>query len=205
VGIDARIIAATNKDLEPMIAAGQFREDLYYRLNVVPIHLPPLRERADDIEALAKHFLVAAAGEGLPRRQLARDAVAMLARQPWRGNVRELRNFIYRLALLAREDVIDASALEPMLATAVRVEDAGVAPSDLAGAVEHWLAQESPPAGHIYDAALAAFETPLFIQILGLTGGNQLRAAQMLGINRNTLRKRLGELAIDPDKFLRRP
>jgi len=119
--------------------------------------------------------------------------------------VRELRNFIYRLALLAREDVIDASALEPMLATAVRVEDAGVAPSDLAGAVEHWLAQESPPAGHIYDAALAAFETPLFIQILGLTGGNQLRAAQMLGINRNTLRKRLGELAIDPDKFLRRP
>ncbi|MGN6355939.1 MAG: sigma-54-dependent transcriptional regulator, partial [Novosphingobium sp.] len=110
VRIDARIIAATNKDLEPMIAAGQFREDLFYRINVVPIHLPALRERPGDIEALARHFLGLAAGEGLPRRQLTPEAAALLARQPWRGNVRELRNFIYRLALLAREDLIDVAA-----------------------------------------------------------------------------------------------
>jgi len=205
VSIDTRIVAATNKDLEPMIAAGQFREDLYYRLNVVPIHLPPLRERADDIAALARHFLALAATEGLPRRRLAPEAEAMLMRQPWRGNVRELRNFIYRLALLAREDVIDAAALEPMLASAARAEEQIEAPLDLNGAVERWLSEHNPPSGTVYDAALAAFERPLFNRILAATGGNQLRAAQMLGINRNTLRKRLGELAIDPDSFLRRP
>ncbi|NBC36231.1 nitrogen regulation protein NR(I) [Novosphingobium sp. FSY-8] len=206
VSINTRIIAATNKDLEPMIAAGQFREDLYYRLNVVPIHLPALRERAGDIEALARHFLVQAAGEGLPRRQLAPDAVEVLRIQPWRGNVRELRNFIYRLALLAREDVIDATALEPMLAQSVRHEDAAqTGPSDLESAVRHWLTVHQPATGAIYDSALAAFERPLFAEILRTTGGNQLRAAQMLGINRNTLRKRLSDLAIDPDSFLRRP
>jgi len=204
VKIDARIIAATNRDLEPMIAAGQFREDLYYRLNVVPIHLPALRERTDDIEALAKHFLVQAAGEGLPRRQLAGDAVALLRRQPWRGNVRELRNFIYRLALLAREDVVDGAGLEPMLLSLARAEDAVAPAGDLDSAVVHWLGEHQPPVGAIYDAALAAFERPLFAHILGQTGGNQLRAAQMLGINRNTLRKRLSELAIDPDRFPRK-
>jgi two-component system nitrogen regulation response regulator GlnG len=108
IKVDVRIVAATNRDLQPMIAAGTFREDLYYRLNVVPITLPPLRERADDIPSLARHFLAMAAQEGLPRRQLSEDASALLSRQPWRGNVRELRNFIYRLALLSREDVIDA-------------------------------------------------------------------------------------------------
>jgi len=206
VRIDTRIIAATNKDLEPMIAAGQFREDLYYRLNVVPIHLPALRERADDIPALARHFLVLAAGEGLPRRQLTEEALTLLSQQPWRGNVRELRNFIYRLALLAREDIIDAAALEPMLIAPTRAEEVtSGGPVSLEQAVALWLAAHQPAAGTIYDAALAAFEKPLFTEILGQTGGNQLRAAQILGINRNTLRKRLVDLAIDPDHFLRRP
>ena len=204
VKIDARIVAATNKDLEPLIAAGQFREDLYYRLNVVPISLPPLRERPDDIEALARHFLVLAAGEGLPRRQLTADAAALLARQPWRGNVRELRNFIYRLALLAREDVVDATALEPLLAHAVRPDAGPVTGGGMAAAVEQWLADNRPPAGAVYNAALAAFERPLFAEVLKITGGNQLRAAQVLGINRNTLRKRLVELALDPELFVRR-
>ena len=202
VRINARIIAATNRDLQPMIAAGQFREDLYYRLDVVPINLPPLRERADDIEALSRHFMLLAASEGLPRRQLGADAIEMLKRQPWRGNVRELRNFIYRLALLAREDIIDAAALEPMLQGA-RTEDPVVGPLDLDSAVAQWLVHHNPPHGTIYDSALAAFERPLFAEVLRTTGGNQLRAAQMLGINRNTLRKRLSELAIDPDGFLR--
>ncbi|WP_174549131.1 sigma 54-interacting transcriptional regulator [Novosphingobium rosa] len=210
VRIDTRIIAATNRDLMPMIAAGQFREDLFYRLNVVPINLPPLRERADDVEALARHFLTLAASEGLPRRQLAPDAVDLLARQPWRGNVRELRNFIYRLALLAREDVIDAAALAPLLTAPARTEeDVAAAPAptrafDLESCVPQWLARENPEPGTIYDTALAAFERPLFIEILRATGGNQLRAAQLLGINRNTLRKRLGELAIDAETLGRR-
>ncbi|MBS0477628.1 MAG: sigma-54-dependent Fis family transcriptional regulator [Proteobacteria bacterium] len=202
IRVDVRIVAATNRDLEPMIAAGTFREDLFYRLNVVPITLPPLRERADDIPALARHFLGLAAGEGLPRHVLADDAAALVARQPWRGNVRELRNFIYRLALLAREDVIDAATVAPLLAPASRGE-AGSAETTLEGAVGQWLAVNDPPAGIIYDSALAAFERPLFITVLQRTGGNQLRAAQVLGINRNTLRKRLHELGIDPLDIVR--
>ena len=207
VSINTRIIAATNKDLVPMIAAGQFREDLYYRINVVPINLPPLRDRADDIEALARHFLTLAAAEGLPRRILSAEAIEVLSQQPWRGNVRELRNFIYRLALLAREDIIDVAALEPMLAAVPRHEETTASTPtavDLDGAVAQWLGKNNPPHGTIYDSALAAFERPLFAEVLAVTGGNQLRAAQMLGINRNTLRKRLGELAMDADAYLRR-
>lgn len=203
VRIDARIIAATNKDLEPMIAAGQFREDLFYRINVVPIHLPALRERPDDIEALARHFLNLAAGEGLPRRQLTPEAATLLARQPWRGNVRELRNFIYRLALLAREDLIDVAALDSLLAQSAR-GDEGSGPVDLETAVAAWLRANAPGPGTVYDAALAAFERPLFAEVLTGTNGNQLRAAQVLGINRNTLRKRLGELGLDAEGFVRR-
>ncbi len=204
VAIDARIVTATNKDLEPMIAAGQFREDLYYRINVVPIELPPLRERPDDIDALARHFLQLAAGEGLPRRQLTAEAAELLAQQTWRGNVRELRNFIYRMALLAREDVVDAAALSPLLVQAARGADEGNGPARLDEAVAAWMRLENPAAGTVYDAALAAFERPLFADVLRRTAGNQLRAAQMLGINRNTLRKRLGELALDPESFARR-
>ncbi len=203
VKVDVRIIAATNRDLGPMIAAGQFREDLYYRINVVPITLPPLRERSDDIAALARHFLQLAAAEGLPRRQLSDEAADLLARQPWRGNVRELRNVIYRLALLAREDLIDAAAAAALLAEAQQPgESAGG--GDIGSAVRHWLTAHEPAPGAVYDTALAAFERPLFIEVLGRTAGNQLRAAQLLGINRNTLRKRLTELEIDPEDYLRR-
>jgi two-component system nitrogen regulation response regulator GlnG len=203
VDIDVRIIAATNRDLAPMIEAGQFREDLFYRLNVVPIQLPPLRERAGDIEALTRHFLVQAAEEGLPRRQLSPEAGELLMRQPWRGNVRELRNFIYRLALLAREDVIDAASVQAQLEQRPIAVPAleGV---DFESALEGWLAEAMPSSGTLYHSALAAFEKPLFEHALGETSGNQLRAAQLLGINRNTLRKRLGELEIDPESFVRR-
>ncbi len=194
VTVDARIVAATNRDLVPMIAAGTFREDLYYRLNVVPIALPPLRERRDDIAALARHFLAQAASEGLPRRTLGASALRLLELQPWRGNVRELRNVAYRLALLAREDVIDDEAVAALLERDPR-ETAAAAPlADFAAAVADFLATEVPAEGQLYDAALAAFERPLFAHALAATGGNQLRAARLLGINRNTLRKRLVDL-----------
>lgn len=202
IALDCRIIAATNRDLAPMIAAGSFREDLYYRLAVVPVELPPLRARGGDIEALARHFLAQAALEGLPRRQLGATAIALLERHPWRGNVRELRNLMYRVALLARETLIDAAALAPMLADAPPGQPASAVATPAAGldaALGQWLAEHDPPPGHIYDAALAAFEAPLFRAALRRTHGNQLRAAQLLGINRNTLRKRLSDLGINPD------
>ncbi|GGY97174.1 nitrogen regulation protein NR(I) [Novosphingobium colocasiae] len=206
VRLDVRIIAATNKALEPEIAAGRFREDLYYRLNVVPIEMPPLRDRKEDIEVLTRHFLQLAANEGLPRRQLTPDGADLLSRQPWRGNVRELKNFVYRLALLAREDLVDADNILPLLRNE-QPQGAGEGPVDTSidAAVARWLDMARPANGTIYDAALAALERPLFTMVLRETGGNQLRAAQNLGINRNTLRKRLSDLALDPDAFIRRP
>jgi len=202
IAVDVRIIAATNRDLAPMIEAGTFREDLFYRLNVVPIELPPLRERTQDIEVLAKHFLVEAAEEGLPRRAISNDAIAALEVRMWRGNVRELRNAIYRLALMARKDQIEASDLQEIIGDEIssknEVEEHSFAP-----ALDHWLSVNQPQSGALYHSALAAFEKPLFEHALDETGGNQVRAAQLLGINRNTLRKRLSELAINPDRFAR--
>ncbi|MCM0000469.1 MAG: sigma-54 dependent transcriptional regulator [Erythrobacter sp.] len=203
IAVNVRIIAATNRDLTPMIAAGTFREDLFYRLNVVPIVLPPLRERREDIAALAQHFLVLAAEDGLPRRVLTTDAIERLEARSWRGNVRELRNVVYRLALMAREERIDAEVvcdiIGPDIAPASVPQDAGQ--GGFGGALSAWLAAESPPPGALYHRALAAFERPLIEYALGRTGGNQLRAAQLLGINRNTLRKRIGELGLEPERF----
>ncbi|MES2303139.1 MAG: helix-turn-helix domain-containing protein, partial [Pseudomonadota bacterium] len=136
-----------------------------------------------------------------PRRQLTQAGADILARQPWRGNVRELRNFIYRLALLARDEVIDSATIEPLLAqgeiaASARPIETDDRAQDMATAVANWLSVNEPQSGEVYDAALAAFERPLFRAILSQTGGNQLRAAQILGINRNTLRKRLADLGI---------
>jgi len=205
IRVDVRIIAATNRDLEPLIAAGKFREDLFYRLNVVPIQMPPLRERADDVPALARHFLHRAAEEGLPRRQISDRACELLARQPWRGNVRELRNVVFRLALLARDEIIDYQTVAGLLDETFETSVPAGELADFSHALTNWLSECRPADGQLYHSALAAFERPLFEYALGETGGNQLRAAQMLGINRNTLRKRLGELEIDPESYLRRP
>ena len=194
IAVDVRIIAATNRALEPMIATGAFREDLFYRLNVVPIHLPPLRERRSDIAALARHFLAEAEAEGLPRRAIDAGALASLSARNWRGNVRELRNAVFRLALLTREKVIDRSTVEDALGREIEPVSEGE-PRRLAAALEAWLAAEAPADGTIYHRALAELERPLFDHALKRTGGNQIAAARLLGINRNTLRKHLADLA----------
>ena len=203
IKVDVRIIACANRDLPHEVAEGRFREDLYYRLNVVPIHLPPLRERHEDIGALVRHFLGQAANEGLPARQANRDAIAALETRDWRGNVRELRNAVFRLALMAREDVIDRVAVEDILPP-IRETGAERTGNGFETAVETWIAEARPADGAVYHAALAAFEKPLFELALDRTEGNQLRAARLLGINRNTLRKRLSELDIAPEAFSRR-
>ncbi|MCH2487477.1 MAG: sigma-54 dependent transcriptional regulator, partial [Erythrobacter sp.] len=186
IAVDVRIVAATNRALGPMIAAGTFREDLFYRLNVVPIELPPLRERREDIGALARHFLALAESEGLSRHTITDDAVEALAMLPWRGNVRELRNVVFRLALNARQEAIDRSLVEEITANETRAATTGAA-DDFAAALDGFLAEAAPQPGTLYHAALARFEKPLVEYALRETDGNQLRAAQLLGINRNTL------------------
>lgn len=201
IAADVRIIAATNRDLRPMIADGQFREDLFYRLNVVPITLPPLRERPEDISALAQHFLREAEEEGLPARRLSDTASECLSREQWPGNVRELRNFVFRLAIMAREEVIDDHFISVLLKDST-LASAAYAPDSFESALKQWWAVVSPEDGEIYRRALAAFEAPLFRDVLTKTAGNQVKAAQILGINRNTLRKKLSELGIDAGEFV---
>ena len=205
---DVRIIAATHKDLPRLIADGGFREDLYYRLNVVPIRLPSLRQRGEDIGELARFFLDRAAADGLPRKALDTGAVARLMQHGWPGNVRELENLMRRLAVLSREDVITASLVEQQLQQQAPTDFAAApAPvasaAGLADAVEQHLAnyfsrfgRDLPPDG-LYDRVLAEMERPLLRLTLAAVKGNQLRAARLLGINRNTLRKKLTDLGID--------
>ena len=199
---DVRIVAATNRDLTAHVAAGQFREDLFYRLNVVPIALPPLRDRRQDVALLARHFLDNAAAQGLPRRQLARDAVAVLEGHDWPGNVRELENLMRRLAVLARDEIIDAPALRFVAGegAAVVVDAGGYPDIDQAvrGLIER-IGRDRPGAlddGTLYDRVIATIERPLIETMLARHGGNQLRTARAIGINRNTLKKRLDLLGI---------
>ena len=198
ITVDVRIVAATNRALEPMIAAGSFREDLFYRLAVVPIHLPPLRERREDVGALARHFLAQAEAEGLPRRAIDEGAVSALAGRRWRGNVRELRNAVFRLALLARETVIDRQLVEETLGPGEEQGGAFPAEQGFAAALDAWMAAERPASGTIYHRAVAELQKPLFDHALRETGGNQIAAARLLGINRNTLRKHMADLAANP-------
>jgi two-component system nitrogen regulation response regulator GlnG len=199
---DVRIVAATNRDLGVQVAAGLFREDLFYRINVVPVTLPALRERDSDIALLAHHFLDRAVEQGLPRRRLAADALRMLQAHPWPGNVRELENLMRRLSVLARDEVIDADAVHAMLGTPPPA--AGRAGhTDLSVAVRAMIdriAYERPQAmedGSLYEHIIGEVERPLIEAMLARHGHNQLRAARALGINRNTLRKRLDTLGIE--------
>jgi two-component system nitrogen regulation response regulator GlnG len=197
---DVRVVAATNRDLTQQVASGQFREDLFYRLNVVPVALPALRDRRQDIPLLARHFLESAAAQGLPRRQLDDSAQAALSAHDWPGNVRELENLMRRLAVLARDELIDAATIRTLLGApgaAPDVADAGIAEA-VRRLVER-IARERPDAlddGSLYDRVIGEVERPLIETMLARHGGNQLRAARALGLNRNTLRKRLDTLGI---------
>jgi len=201
IRVDVRIVAATNRDLSTQVAAGLFREDLFYRLNVVPIALPALRERRQDIALLAQHFLGRAADQGLPRRRLAAETVVALEAYHWPGNVRELENLMRRLAALARDEVIAVEVVEVMFATRP-TPPASEPDGDMAVAVRALIdriARERPEAiddGTLYDRVIGEVERPLIETMLARHGQNQLRAARALGINRNTLKKRLDLLGI---------
>jgi len=208
---DVRIIAATNRDLRQLIQQGLFREDLYYRLNVVPMRLPPLRERAEDVPDLVRHFLRKAEDEGLPSKRLEPEAFDMLKHYRWPGNVRELENLIRRLAVLHSGDVIPTAAISAELKEPARISDAddGDEPVSLSTAVErhltkYFLAQgeKLPPPG-LYDRVLQEIERPLLSICLAATRGNQIRAAHLLGLNRNTLRKKIRDLGLEVIRGLR--
>ncbi len=203
---DVRVIAATNKEIERLVAEGGFREDLYYRLNVVPIRLPALRQRIEDVGELARHFLDRAAADGLPRKTLDDAGVARLLRHGWPGNVRELENLMRRLAALVREERIGVSAVDLQLGAGNAADPVPVIENDggLCGSVELHLSRyfasfgrDLPPDG-LYERLLAEIEPPLLRIALAASKGNQIRAARLLGINRNTLRKKLTERGIDP-------
>ena len=201
---DVRIIAATNKDLRILIQQGLFREDLFFRLNVVPLRLPPLRERLDDVADLIRHFLALVEREGLPAKQLDQAALERLKRHRWPGNVRELENLARRLAALYPQETITAAVIDAELsqpAPALANEEPS-GEDGLSAAVERHLASyfatfgdDLPPPG-LYHRVLREIEQPLLSVTLAATRGNQIRAADLLGVNRNTLRKKIRDLEI---------
>ena len=201
---DVRIIAATNRDLRQLIQQGLFREDLFYRLNVVPMRLPPLRERIEDIPDLVRHFLRKAESDGLPLKRLAPAAVERLTQHTWPGNVRELENLIRRLVVLYPDETIHEDAVAAELTQLERAAPAG---EEQAASLQHIVERHLtahfaeygdvlPPAG-LYDRIIAEVERPLLAIALAAARGNQIRAAHLLGLNRNTLRKKIRDLHIE--------
>jgi two-component system nitrogen regulation response regulator GlnG len=190
--VDVRIVAATNADLGRSVEEGRFRRDLFYRLAVVPIRLPPLRERDHDVILLARHF-AAKYGEQLRGRPvtLARDTEPLLLAHSWPGNVRELQNVIQRVLLSLPGNRITARDLAPLLPAGAARE------KGLTGFVDGFLDGPEPDGGR-YQAALAAVEAPLIASAMARTHGNQLKAAELLGMNRNTLRERMRALGLKP-------
>jgi two-component system nitrogen regulation response regulator GlnG len=208
---NVRIVAATHRDLSQMIRQGLFREDLYYRLNVVPLRLPPLRERIDDVGDLAAHFLKEAQRDGEPIKSISPEAIKLMQNYSWPGNVRELENLVRRLSALYADESISAEIVQNELNIADRPSTPGTAaPMDVAMSVETHVGQllreyepNLPPAG-LYQRVIDKVEAPLIAMALNACGGNQIKAADLLGLNRNTLRKKIRTHSIEIVKHSRR-
>ena len=208
---NVRIVAATHRDLSQMIRQGLFREDLYYRLNVVPIRLPPLRERIDDISDLTQHFLRAAQRDGEPIKTVSPEAIRLMQNYSWPGNIRELENLVRRLSALYADEQISAEIVQNELNIADRPQvSAASGPIDLSTAVETHVSQllreyepNLPPPG-LYERVIDRVEAPLIAMALNACGGNQIKAADLLGLNRNTLRKKIRTHSIEIIKHSRR-
>lgn len=204
---DVRIVAATNKDLKTSINQGLFREDLFYRLNVVPLRLPPLRDRAEDIPDLVRYFCGENEREGLQSKRFETAAFDRLKDYSWPGNVRELENFVRRLAALYPQDVITGEIVEAELHNEIegvpgspvdtQTGDVGIAQAVEDNMRRYFSGFEGtlPPPG-LYHRVLEEVEYPLVLAALTATQGNQIKAAELLGLNRNTLRKKIRELGV---------
>jgi two-component system nitrogen regulation response regulator GlnG len=219
---DVRIVAATNKELRYAIQQGSFREDLFFRLNVVPLRLPPLRERVEDIPDLVRHFFAQGVADGLPAKHLEPAALERLKRYPWPGNIRELENLVRRLAALYPQETITEALIETELGlnaplSAPLSAGAGAAPrsgsaaggESFASDMERHVAElfrsfgaDLPPVG-LYHRVLRELEAPLIAATLATTRGNQIKAAEILGLNRNTLRKKIRDLDLKTIRAIR--
>jgi two-component system response regulator AtoC len=186
IEVDVRVLAATNRDLERDAGEGRFRADLFYRLNVVPVELPPLRDRREDIRRLARHFLERARGEaGRGPASIARPALAALERFPWPGNVRELQNAIERAVALAEGDVLELEDLPPGVVQTGRVEQL----------------RDAVRTGQLgFEEATASFEHDLLMDALERSGWNQTRAAELLGMTRRALKLKMDRHGVKSDE-----
>lgn len=201
IAVDVRVVAATNQELAERVRNREFREDLYYRLNVVPVKLPPLRERQEDVPLLLEYFLERACAElEIPVKQCSPEAVELLSAHTWPGNVRELENTVKRAVILSNDALLTPSDFGGL---SDRFETIHADPMNqsLESLVEAKLRSamvgiEKLDKGDIYDRVLEQVERPLIRFILEKTRGNQVRAADLLGINRNTLRKKIQELGV---------
>jgi len=202
--VNVRLLAATHQNLLQKIEAGTFREDLYYRLNVIPVHIPPLRERRDDVAQLAAHMLEAAGRElSMEPPILLDEAIGLLQSYDWPGNVRELKNVMRRLALLTPGAAITLSDVALALGSQHNRNDGEETLSDaVSRCMRNYLSQLGhAEAEDMYKHLMAEVEPPLLMLVMERCKGNQIKAAQTLGLNRNTVRKLLRQYHIDPQYF----
>ena len=205
-----RIIAATNRDLRRMVADGKFREDLFDRLNVFPIRVPPLSERREDIPILADYFLRKYCSIlSRPPRSFSKEALEVIAGNHWKGNVRELENFVQRMAVLSTGKLLRREEVSREVARGEGAHDPLVAPLEqiIEERVREFVGRLGPAIDgerNLHGYFLRQMEKPLLKIVLEAAGGNQVKASAILGINRNTLRKKLSALSLRPGKSKRR-
>ena len=203
---DTRIIAATHKNLSNLIEKGEFREDLFYRLNVVPISIPPLRERKEDIPELVNHFLDKAKDLKLEPKKFTTESFQTLEKYQWPGNVRELENFILKLcALYKDENILNEDLTEEILNLQKLDQQMFDTENQFSKILENYLSRNinkinKEYQGDVYNYFVTELEKVLLLEVLKNKNGNQLKAAELLGLNRNTLRKKITELNISIDQ-----
>ncbi len=202
IRVDCRIVAATNRDLTDEIEAGRFREDLYYRLNVVPIYLPPLRDRTDDIPALVQHFVKRyAASDNRPAPRVPDDVLNVLKSYAWPGNVRELQNNVERAIVLCQGDELSIGLFPPPVRGLAPIRlgraKAGTLDSLCSELVTLGLTEAGDEAGDVHERVVSLVERELILQVLRGCQGVQTKAATRLGINRNTLHKKIEDYKLE--------
>jgi len=199
---DVRIIAATNKDLRVLIGEGLFREDLFYRLNVVPIQTPSLRNKTEDIPELVEHFLNKVEKSGLSIKKIDQNALNSLMHYSWPGNIRELENFLLRVCALYSEDILSKEVIDSELRKIKIESKADDKNLSLPGIIDRYFINNMSKLlkennNNIHSRVISEVEKSIIKNTLLITKGNQVKAAEMLGLNRNTLRKKIGDLNIN--------